>query len=150
MRLSDEHIFGYFRLGLATGLVERGAVIEWADREVMRRPLPSYEIIELSLSGRLPYSQLIRLLTSFHPSLDYDLPVRLALGRAALLLDDHHPPEELVASIDLLAAEARLPEEVRALLRELDGWASDELYTRLTGLLEPYRGYQHMLMELGN
>ena len=151
--LNDQDVFGYFRLGLATGLVDRGAVIAWADREVLRRPVPQNEIIELCLSGHLPYSQLIWLLTSYHPSLDYDLPVRLVLARAALLLDEHHPPEELLTSIGLLAAEARLPEEIRALLRELDsnlGYLSTpELLGRLGGLLAPYREYQPLLREIG-
>lgn len=151
--ISDQDVFGYFRLGLATGLVERGVVIAWADREVMRRPIPPNEIIELCLSGHLPYSQLIRLLTSFHPSLDYDLPVRLVLARAALLLDEGHPADELVVSIGLLAAEARLPGEIRELLRELDtnlGYLSPpELPGRLAELLRPYRGYQGYLQLLG-
>ena len=78
--LSDSDAYGYFRLGLATGLVERSAPIAWADRQIMSDRPPTSEILELSLSAHLPYSQLIRLLTLCHPSLDYDLPLFMLLA----------------------------------------------------------------------
>ena len=156
--LSDLDIYGYFRLGLATGLVDRLAPIAWADRQIMSdRPLTG-EILELSLSTRLPYSQLIRLLTIMHPSVDYDLPLFMLLARAGLLLESgERSAADLVVSLRLLLAEAHLPALVRGTVTGLDAAlqaervgeiTARELTDRLAQSLAPYGVYQELLGEV--
>ena len=156
--LSDLDAYGYFRLGLATGLVDRSAPIAWADRQILSDRPPTSEILELSLSGHLPYSQLIRLLTICHPSLDYDLPLFMLLARAGLLLErESRSPAELAYSLSLLLAEAILPELVKATISELDVALQDmrlgeitpqELADRLAQTLAPYEVYREWLWEV--
>ncbi len=156
--LSDSDAYGYFRLGLATGLVERSAPIAWADRQIMSDRPPTSEILELSLSGHLPYSQLIRLLTLCHPSLDYDLPLFMLLARAGLLLEsEQRSPAELAYSLSLLLAESILPALLKGTLSDLEAaWqdqrlgviTSQELADRLAQALAPYEVYREWLGEV--
>jgi len=156
--LSDLDAYGYFRLGLATGLVDRSAPIAWADRQIMSDRPPTSEILELSLSGHLPYSQLIRLLTICHPSLDYDLPLFMLLARAGMLLESgERSAAELAYSLSLLLAEASLPELVKGTISELDESLGEEragritpqeLAGRLAQVLAPYEVYREWLGEV--
>ncbi len=156
--LSDSDAYGYFRLGLATGLVERSAPIAWADRQIMSDRPPTSEILELSLSAHLPYSQLIRLLTLCHPSLDYDLPLFMLLARAGLLLEsEQRSAAELAYSLSLLLAESILPALLKGTLSDLEAaWqdedagviTSQELADRLAQALAPYEVYREWLGEV--
>jgi hypothetical protein len=156
--LSDLDAYGYFRLGLATGLVERSAPIAWADRQIMSDRPPTAEILELSLSTRQPYSQLIRLLTIFHPSLDYDIPICLLLARAGLLLESgRQTAVELILGLRLLLAEAHIPALLRGSLVELDQSLQDyragqlsqtALADQLAGVLSPYEVYREWLAQI--
>jgi len=156
--LSDLDAYGYFRLGLATGLVDRSAPIAWADRQILSDRPPTSEILELSLSSRLPYSQLIRLLTICHPSLDYDLPLFMLLARAGLLLESgERSAAELAYNLSLLLAEAILPELVKGTISELEAALQDErlgvitpqeLAGRLAQALAPYDVYREWLGEV--
>ena len=156
--LSDLDAYGYFRLGLATGLVERTAPIAWADRQIMSDRPPTSEILELSLSGHLPYSQLIRLLTICHPSLDYDLPLFMLLARAGLLLESgERSAAEIAYNLSLLLAEAILPALLKSTISELQAALQDvgagvissqALADLLAQALEPYEVYRQWLGEV--
>ena len=85
LRYAD--IFGNFRLALTTGLEKKAATVAWSEREILRCEVPAYEVIELSLASRQPYSQVIYLLSEFVGERDYILALRLLLARAGLLFD---------------------------------------------------------------
>jgi hypothetical protein len=155
---NDSQIFGYFRMGLAIGIVERQAVIAWADRTLLEDPSPSNELIELSLSGHLPYSQLIRLLTSFVPLPDYDLPIKLLLAHAGLSLErEPDRTVDLVISLRLLDAEEYLPGHIRASLADLS-LANDQycqgflafpaFFDQVFGFLRPYQSWRPIVFDL--
>lgn len=149
--LPRQVVFGYFRMGLVTGLVDKQTVIDWADNEILKSPNLDDEIIELSLSSKLPYSQLIRLLSSFQGEPDYDLPLKMLFARARkLLVDDFDRGRAILMGLRLLKEEEYLPAEISAKLRELaisldqykQALLSQEEFTRcLTAFLDPYKEY---------
>src|SRR4030065_1160731 len=112
--ISEKTVYAFFRLGLVTGLVPKTAVTRWADRQILGGKVPSEEMIELSLSERLPYSQIIYMLNLYQGSPDADLPVRLLLARAGQLLERNAiPAERLIQELNLLNAEEYLAREWR-------------------------------------
>ena len=50
--LSLKDMYSYFRMALVTGIVEKAAVIAWADNQLLLNPQTAYELVELSLAGR--------------------------------------------------------------------------------------------------
>ena len=52
----------YLRLSLSMGLLDEGAVIAWADRNLMVLEGPPVQLIDVSLAGDLPRDELMRLL----------------------------------------------------------------------------------------
>jgi hypothetical protein len=145
-------MYNYFRMALVTGLVDREAVIAWADQELLLCPRPSEELMDLSLSGRLPYSQMIRLLNAYQEPPDFGLPLQMVFARAGLLLEGNpHRTGDLIMGLRLLAAEERIDPQVKRALCELDGLLDayhqslvsfDEVARRLEGFLEPYNSYR--------
>jgi hypothetical protein len=139
-----------------TGLVDIETLVAWADRQILETPLPSPELIELSLSGRLPHSQIIRLLNLFQGIPDYDLPLKALLARAWRLHNgDPEKARKLWLGLRLLNAEERLPQEVRTGLVELVGFyqqfeqglvSLEELSARLQAFLEPYAIYASLVI----
>jgi hypothetical protein len=155
VKISEREAFVYFRLGLATGLVERQDVIAWADQAILQSAFPSAELIELSLSSKLSYSQMIRLLSSFHAGEDQDLPVKLIFARAWVLLEQ--APErtvEIFQGVRLVNAEFYLSAEIRRQINDLENALTDYrenslsqegLYARVNGFLAQYVEYQSLL-----
>jgi hypothetical protein len=116
-----QKMYGYFRMALTTGLVDLQSVIAWADNELMKITHPPEEIMELSLSSRLSYSQMIRLLSSYQGPADYDLPLKMLFARAlALYHEDPHRAGDIILGLRLLVAEEYLPAETRHSLIDLD------------------------------
>jgi len=119
--ISEKTVYAFFRLGLVTGLVPKSAVTRWADRQILGGEVPSEEMIELSLSARLPYSQIIYMLNLYQGSPDADLPVRLLLAHTGQLLERNAiPAERLIQELSLLNAEEYLAREWRAKIHELE------------------------------
>lgn len=116
-RLCAKDAFGYFRMGLVTGIVEKQALVEWADNEIDRNPVPEHEIVELSLSGNLPHSQIIRLLNSFEGQADYDL----SLG---LLTEEEYFPEDVTRRLADLRKSLDLYEQTIISFDDLSGQLS--------------------------
>ena len=117
----------YFRMGLVTGLVEIETLIDWADRQITLADEPDGEVITLALSGRLPHSQLIWLLSQFEGAPDYGRPLDLLLARAAALL--HTEPdrlEEIIMGLRLLNYEEYFPaaigRQIAGLQESLETW----------------------------
>ncbi|MBN2549293.1 MAG: hypothetical protein JXB15_09055 [Anaerolineales bacterium] len=118
--LTHPQIYAYFRMALATGLLTPQEMIAWTDRELLKVDLPSEELMELSLSGHLPYSQIIKNLYHMQAWSDYGLPLALLFARARTLLTRY--PERLskwVQGLCLLNAEAYLPPDVKNTLSTL-------------------------------
>lgn len=150
--------YEYFRLALATGLLDIPSVIAWADEELMRCDAPPAELIELSLSGRMPYSQIIRQLNVFKDGWEGELPVYLLLARAGRLLADAPASAPCVLTgLWLLNAEARLPRAVHAALPALNGayeqhrrshLGIEAVRAFLEDFLAPYHAYRAALDDM--
>lgn len=157
--LHKEIVFGYFRLGLVTGILEKKDVIAWADREILHNPDLEPETIELSLSSHLNHSQLLSLLNLFQGTSISTMPIKLILARAGIILEIH--PEKLnklLLGVRLLIAEEYLPIDIREKLVDLEKSlvnqrqgkiTSNTLQQKLVDLLEPYHKYRSLTTRLG-
>jgi hypothetical protein len=153
--LDKKSAFGYFRMGLVTGMVEKRELIEWADREIVRCPEPDDEIIELALCGSRPHSEIIWLLSSFEGELDYGLSLPLLLARTGISFErDPWRARDIVMGLRLLNEEEKLPDGVRiqltALRHQLERvdqreTSLDELGERLSRFLQGYTSYRPLL-----
>jgi hypothetical protein len=149
--------FGYFRMGLVTGIVDKHALVEWADHEIACNPRPEHEVIELALTGSQPYSQIIRLLTGFEGKADYSLSLQLVLARAGMLLEqDSGRTIEIIMGLRLLNEEEYFPRDVKLRIAELKDRLSlyrqamltlEELTLQLASFLDQYKDYRSMLCE---
>jgi len=149
MKLSKQEACCFFRLGLATALIDRQSLVEWADRTLLTSQRIEPEIIELALCGRLPYSQIIWQLNHYQVGAEIEQPLKLLLALAGEQLDEH--PEqaaEILQSLCLLNAEAYLPNEIRRSLQSMQkGWLAQNrprtlppgLNKKLVRLLKPYQ-----------
>jgi hypothetical protein len=143
-------MYCYYRLGLVTGLVEIPELIAWADEQILISSVPPSELIDLSLSARLPHSQILRLLNQFQGAPQYDLPLALLFQRAAALLAaEPGRAVPILQGLRLLDAEEYLPPHLRPQIRRLDeclqGYrqgrlAAPELHQTLQEFLDPYHG----------
>lgn len=110
----------YFRMGLVTGLVTIEELVDWVDRELLRRPDPEEALLTLSLSGRLPHSQLLWLLSDFEGEPDYGRPLTLLLARAAdLLRQEPDRLPEIIMGLRLLNEEEYFPGEIGRQIADL-------------------------------
>lgn len=142
-------------MGLAAGLVDREALVAWADKEIVVSADPAHEIIELALCGQRPYSEIIWLLNQFQGDPDYDLGLKLLFARAGVLFEQH--PErvhEIAHALHLLNEEGFLPREVREQLNALDGDLEQyrqarisraELGLKVSGFLSLYAAFRPQL-----
>lgn len=147
--------FSYFRMGLAAGLVDREALVAWADNEIAAHANPAHEIIELALCGRRPYSEIIWLLNQFQGAPDYDLGLKLVFARAGMLFEQHPDrADEIVYALGLINEEGFLPREVQtqlvALGHELEQYRQamltrSDLEQRLSNFLAPYAAFKPQL-----
>ena len=148
-RIGLRDAFGYFRLGLVTGLVESAEVIDWADRMLENGYHTDERLVELSLSGRRPPSELIWLLSSFDHELGHELAIGLLLARAGDILErDPGRALEIGLGLRLLHEEMVLPaalrKELAALKSLLEQRRPDEgtLSARIEALVEPYQRWR--------
>lgn len=153
--LSKRQLFNFFRMGLVTGLVDKESLIAWADREIMAEAVPDHRVIELALSERRSYSQIIWLLRGFQEEPDHDLPLKLILALAGLVVErDPGCSDEIIMGLRLLNEEEYLPrsvhEQTAALLESLtlhrQGRLSfAALQSKLAVFLAPYLVYRPLL-----
>jgi GNAT superfamily N-acetyltransferase len=152
--IQHKDVFGFFRMGLVTGIVDKQAVVTWADSEILQTSSPSHEIIELSLSGNHSYSQLVDLLSQFQGKANYDLPLKLLCAQAGMRLEQEpSQASTLIMGLRLLTAEYFLPGEIRSQLKDLDNWLGlhrqgtislEELSEHLSRFLEPSKRYRSL------
>jgi hypothetical protein len=145
-------------MGLVTGIVDKHSVVEWADREITRNPVPTHALIELSLSSQRPYSEIIELLSDFEGEPGYDPALKLLLARAGLLLEqDPGQAVRIIMGLRLLVEEQFLPQDEKALLIELTNCLNmheqnkisyQELADRLAHFLEMYVDYRPRLSQV--
>lgn len=157
--LCNRTVFAFFRMGLVTGLLPKDAPLAWADGALLRAPTPDYDLIELSLTGGQPYSQIIGLLNRLQGPPDYDLPLKLLLAHAGLLLaGDPAGAVRILGGLRLLMAEEYLPKDIRAQMTGLDAdleghrcgdLAFETLGAHLAAFLAPYEPYRDLLAEAG-
>jgi hypothetical protein len=153
--LSDQTVYTFFRLGLVSGLVPKPAVFAWVDRQILERAIPSEALIELSLSERLPYSQVAHLLNVYQEGAAIDLPARLLLAQAGrLLAQDAGRVVSIVQGLCLLNAEYFLSKELRAGITSLEACLANyrqgkatqaALVKCLAGYLRRFVGYAGIL-----
>jgi hypothetical protein len=150
MRNKDK--FEFFRMGMVSGLIEREVVIKWADHELISSDKPDHEVIDLSLAGHLPYSQIIGLLNTFQGNPDHKLPVYMVLAHALVksknnILD----AVNIILGIRLIKAEANIDKEIIEGLTSLEEALKDhtngnlpieELHHKLQLFLNHYSKYQ--------
>jgi hypothetical protein len=140
---------------LVSGLVEKQALIDWADRAILEETVPAEDLIELSLSARLPYSQVIWLLNSYQGQASYDLPLNLLFSQAGKLLEqDNSQAERIILGLRLLIEEEYLHKELKVSLSTLEGILSayrqgelvqERLCELLAEFLAPYQKYRSLL-----
>ena len=153
-----KEMFGYFRMGLVTGLVDKAELIAWADREIMRCSIPEPEIIELSLSGKRPYSEIIWLLNQFEHGSHYQTSVNLLLARAGSLVEEADGQiTDIIMGLRLLIEEEWLAKDIKAQLHRLrhsleeyqsQAISAGRLAEQLTQFLAPYHPYRAQLTSL--
>jgi len=159
VQLFNKSLFCYFRIGPVTGLLDRQSVIAWADEEIIKNPSAGDDVIELALASQQSYSQIIWLLNRLQDNADIDLPIKMLLARAGVLLEQQ--PEqatEIGMGLQLLLAEEFLPGEIRSLLRVMENdlestplspIAADDLARRLSAFLGDYAIYRGLLPVTG-
>jgi hypothetical protein len=153
--LDKKGAFGYFRMGLVTGMVAKRELIAWADQQIVRTAEPDHEIIELALCGSRPHSEIIWLLSSFEGELGYGLSLPLLLARAGISFErDPRRTRDIVMGLRLLNEEEKLPKGVRTQLVLLQDQLErvdqseaslDELAERLSRFLQGYASYRPRL-----
>jgi len=156
LRYAD--IFGNFRLALTTGLEKKAATVAWSEREILRCEVPAYEVIELSLASRQPYSQVIYLLSEFVGERDYTLALRLLLTRAGLLFEQNPGcAPDLIQGLRLLLAEEFIHHDLKTRLITLNNGlelhqqgrlSKEELAGKLADFLDEYTSYRKYLADL--
>ena len=156
--LDHKTAFGYFRLGLVTGLLDKRALVEWADAQIMSSPAPTPEIIELSLSESRPYSEIIWLLSHFEGEPSCELALKLLLAHAGILLEsDPDRAPDLIMGLRLLNEEEYLSKEVKIQLTDLEchlkrhaqaSLSFQALVGRLAEFLDKYTAYRPQFGQL--
>ncbi len=157
-KFPKKDMFGYFRMGLVTGLVDKQDLIAWADREILVSAVPEDDLIELSLSAHLPHSQIIRLLTSYQGLASYKTPLKLLFSVAGMQLEqDERNSVRIIQGLRLLIEEEYLDKELKSRLAALDGKLDayrqgqvthQYLYEYLWEFLIPYNQYRPLLRGL--
>ncbi len=143
-------------MALVLGFLIPKQVSDWADRQLLSRSTISEEIIELSLSARLPFSQIIKNLNLYQGAHDYGLPLNLVLAHAGVILDGDPAvaPMKLWLGLRLLLAEDNLPATVRQRLLalednsgglELQKTDPSEFRNEIRIFLSPYQEWRDLL-----
>ncbi len=155
LQLSQTQIFSYLRMGLVTGIVDKEALIAWADQQILHQPTPDDRIIELSLSGKRSYSAIIWLLREFQSAPDHDLALKALLARANLrLTQDPACAIDLVFGLRLLNEEEYLPRQEHEQIADLKSALAEyrqgvltyaDLHALLVSFLAQYDSYQTLL-----
>ena len=70
----------FFCLALAMDFIANETVVEWADRNILALEDPPIELIEISLAGKLPCDEVMRLLKSIPGAGDLTLAAHQALS----------------------------------------------------------------------
>lgn len=145
-----KELFGYFRMGLVTGLVSKEALIAWADQEIINQTITPVEIIELSLCGKRPYSEIIWLLSQFEHGSNYQTSINLILAQAALRLEQASQSAKIIIlGLRLLIEEEWLTKDLKQQLQTLKNKQKQQpantdstLAADLHAFLAPFRQYQ--------
>jgi hypothetical protein len=148
----------YFRMGLATGLVSKQELIDWADREILRNEEVEPDIVELSFCGKRPYSEIIWLLGQFEHGSHYPTAFNLIMARAdQLWQQDSVSTSDTIMGLRLLIEELWIEKptklQLQALNERLTQYKSqtishDKLASELGQFLAPYRPYRAQLTPL--
>ncbi len=158
MKINYKDIFEFFRLALVSCLMEKKEVIHWADEELLTKNPINNDVIELSLSGQLPYSQLIGMFNTFQGIADRELPVKLlfsyALSKDSTNIDQI---QAVISGLQVLKAENYCNEEVKKQLKALENHLDcykkskltlDELQYHLGFFLKQYIEYQKIVTSI--
>ena len=155
MEFRTKDAFSYFRMGLVTGLVDKAALIAWTDHQIMQTDSPSNALLELSLSGDRPYSELLWLLHGYERGADYSLSLRLLLAHAGVLLrQDPTRAADIIMGLRLLNEEEYFPKPIKvqliALRAALDAYqrgeiTESELNRHVVDFLQPYIDHAPLL-----
>jgi hypothetical protein len=157
-RFSPAQVFCYLRMGLVTGLIDKAALIAWADAEIVAAALPDARIIDLALSQNRSYSAIIWRLRDYQGPPIYDLALEALLARAGrCLAADPGRASDIALGLRLLDEEEYLPSLIRRPIQDLKTAISDwrcgqisaaDLHAQLAGLLAPFRAYEALLDHL--
>lgn len=158
MKITYKDIFEFFRLALVSCLMEKEELIQWADEELLTKNLMNNDVIELSLSGQLPYSQLIGMLNTFQGIADRELPAKL-LFSYALSKDSTNinQIQALISGFQVLNAENYCNKEVKKQLTVLENHLArykkskltlEELQNHLDLFLNQYIEYQDIVASI--
>lgn len=148
----------YFRMGLATGLVSKQELIDWTDREILRNEEVEPDIVELSLCGKRPYSEIIWLLGQLEHGSHYATSFNLIIARADQLWQEGTTPTaDIIVGLRLLIEELWIEKPTKLQLQALNESLTqyknqainhDNLANQLNQFLAPYRPYQALLNPL--
>jgi hypothetical protein len=156
--IPKQEAFGFFRLGLVTGLVDKASCIAWADREIMQGAVADADVIEVSLAEKRSHAELIWLLSYLEGSPHYDLPLRLLFAQAGVLLEgDPDQARTIILGLRLLNEEEYLPNALRAPLAGLredlarcqaGAMPAEDLCARLAVFLDGYADARPLLQQV--
>ncbi|MBX7236548.1 MAG: hypothetical protein K1X65_19350 [Caldilineales bacterium] len=157
-RLSPAQVFCYLRMGLVTGLIDKAALIAWADAEIMAAALPDDRIIDLALSQNRSYSAILWRLRDYQGPPIYELALEALLARAGrCLAADPGRATDIALGLRLLDEEEYLPPLIRRPIQDLkaaiDDWRRGHLspaglHAHLAAFLAPFRAYEALLDHL--
>jgi hypothetical protein len=158
MKINYKEIFEFFRLALVTCIMEKEELIKWADDELLFRDDVNNDIIELSLSGKLPYSQLIGLLNTFQGIPDHQLPIKLLFAYVISKCSaDKEQIQSLISGLQMVKAEAHVEKKTVKEINELENDLAfyqkseltlDELHEKLESFLNQYIEYQGVVKSI--
>jgi len=147
-------------MGMVTGLIKKEEVINWADHELLASDKPDHEVIDLSLAGHMPYSQIIGLLNTFQGNPDHKLPVYMVLAHALYRSNNHLLDDvKIIMGIRLIKAEANMDKEIIEGLTIIEEGLKDHTNNRLPieglhqiliSFLNQYSKYQKEIEEIFN
>lgn len=156
--LSTSQVFCYLRMALVTGLIDKPALIAWAEAEIMAAATPDDRIIALALSEHRSYSAIIWQLREYQGSPTYDRALEALLARAGQVLAASPARAfDIAMGLRLLDEEEYLPQAMRERIRDLkaaiDGVRRGDgsltaLHAHLAGLLAPFRAGEALLEHL--
>jgi hypothetical protein len=125
-------LLGMFTIGLENGLLEKQAIVRWADIIILQDEQPDYFVIELSLCGHKSVNDIVTLLNEIIGASTPQISGRVILGLLYhRYVDRQLPLKKVVNLLYWLILHGQWSEDEKSFMYELDDWYSlaiDNIY----------------------